>query len=147
MAYGRLGQAQKAVPLYVALISGLRTSKQAVPPVVWSGYARALAATGELTQAATALRSAVRERPNDAALHGDLGSIYAQAKEWAKAEAEFKAEVALEPAAAMGHLRLGLAMQAQGEPGAAHEIEAAAGHGAGGCGRADGVGEVACVGW
>ncbi len=125
IAYQQAGRSREAVPLFASVVSGLRTGKQAVPPAVWAGYARALAATGQLTQAATALQAAVRGQPKDATLHGDLGSIYAQQKDWSHAEDEFKTEIALDSSGAIGHLRLGLAMQAEGEAGAAHEIEIA----------------------
>jgi tetratricopeptide (TPR) repeat protein len=126
IAYQQLGQPAKAVPLFADLVAGARLGKQPVPSLVRATYARALAATGKLAQAAIEMQAAVEADPKNAALLGDLGSIYAQQKEWPRAEREFRAMVALDPNAAIAHLRLGLAMEAQGEPGALAELAQAA---------------------
>jgi tetratricopeptide (TPR) repeat protein len=117
IAYQQMGQPAKAVPLFADLIAEARMGKQRVPSVVRATYARALAATGKLALAATEMKAAVEADPGNAALLGDLGSLYAQQKEWPKAEREFRAIVALEPNNAIAHLRLGLAIEAQGEHG------------------------------
>jgi tetratricopeptide (TPR) repeat protein len=126
IAYQQVGQPSKAVPLFADLVAGARLSKQPLPSSVRATYARALAATGKLAQAAIEMQAAVEADPNNAALLGDLGSIYAQQKQWPRAERAFRAMVALNPNAAIAHLRLGLAMQAQGEPGALAELAQAA---------------------
>ena len=125
-AYQQLGQQARALPLFVDVIAGAQRSKQNLPPSIYAAYARALAATGKLAQAATEMQVAVKSDPRNATLLGELGSIHAQQKDWPRAESEFQAAVALDPGAAMGHLRLGLAMQAQSKPEALRELGQAA---------------------
>ena len=72
------------------------------------------------------MKEAVNAAPNDAALHDALGSIEAQQKNWPEAQREFAAAVQLQPEMARARLHRGLAMQAQGEPGALEQLSEAA---------------------
>ncbi len=89
-------------------------------------YGYVLATVGRVADATAQMKAATEAAPKNAKLHGDLGSLYAQQQQWALAEREFAAAVALTPLVAELHLRLGLAMQAQGEPGALKEMARAA---------------------
>jgi protein O-GlcNAc transferase len=126
LAFQQLGQQAKAVPLFADVVSGARLSKQTVPPFARAAYARSLAATGKLPQAAIEMLAAVKADPQNAALLGDLGAIYAQQNQWPEAQKTFAQAVALDPGSALEHLRLGLAMQAQSEPSALQELAQAA---------------------
>jgi protein O-GlcNAc transferase len=126
LAYQQLDQQAKAVPLFAGAATAARLSKQTLPSFVRAAYARALAATGKLPDAALEMQAAVKAAPQSAPLLGDLGSIYAQQKSWAKAESAFRDAIAIDPNSAIAHLRLGLAMQAQSEPGALQELDQAA---------------------
>jgi len=125
LAYQQAGAPAKAIPLFASLEAAAQLRKQALPAFALAPYARALAATGNLTQAASHMQTAVKADSEDAELHFELGSIYAQEKAWPQAQAEFARTVALQPAMAVAHLRLGLVMQMQGEPASINEISRA----------------------
>src|SRR5277367_961877 len=73
IAYQQIGSSAKAIPLFAELEENARLRKQALPLPVLSAYARALAATGELTQAAIEMKAALRSDPHNAELHDELG--------------------------------------------------------------------------
>lgn len=125
LAYQQAGAPAKALPLFSSLEAAAHLQKQALPPSVLASYARALAGTGNLPQAASRMQVAVKADPEDAELHSELGSIYAQEKAWPEAQAEFARAVDLRPGMAVAHLRLGLVMQAQGEADSIQEISRA----------------------
>jgi tetratricopeptide (TPR) repeat protein len=122
MAYQQAGSPAKALPLFSALQANSRVTKQPLPAFALVAYARALAATGRLPQAATAMKAAIDGDPRNAELHDALGSIEAQQKDWAGAEPEFAKAVELNPGLAAAHLHLGLAMQARGEADGLKEL-------------------------
>jgi Flp pilus assembly protein TadD len=62
----------------------------------------------------------LRERPDIPELHLELGEVYAGAFQWAKAEAEFRAQTKLQPGNAEAAYRLGTALLEQGK---AHEAQ------------------------
>ena len=53
-----------------------------LPSYFFSGYARSLAATGQPAAAVSKMKSAVTGSPQNAELHDDLGSLYAQQQNW-----------------------------------------------------------------
>jgi len=125
IAYQQIGSSAKAIPLFAELEENARLRKKALPLPVLSAYARALAATGKLTQAAIKMKAALQSDPRNAELHDELGSIYAQQKDWHAAQQEFATAVQLSPEMPVALLHLGLAMQAQGEPDGLKELSEA----------------------
>ena len=122
LAYQQLHRTTEAVALFTEAFAEARVSKRPISIPVRAAYARALATTGNLPQAAMEMETVVKAEPRNAAQIGYLGSIYAQEKHWPIAKKEFRAEVALEPNGAIGHLRLGLAMRALHEPNALEQL-------------------------
>lgn len=57
-----------------------------------------LAQDGELAEAATHERAALRLRPDDALAHADLGNVYFEQRHYADAKAEYERALALDPA-------------------------------------------------
>jgi protein O-GlcNAc transferase len=125
IAYHQIGSSAKAIPLFAELEENARLQKQALAVPVLSAYARALAATGKLTQAAIKMKAALQADPRNAELHDELGSIYAQQKDWTAAQQEFTAAIQLNPEMPVAHLHLGLAMKAQREPDGLKELSEA----------------------
>jgi protein O-GlcNAc transferase len=125
IAYQQIGSSAKAIPLFAELEENARLQKQALSVPVLSAYARALAATGMLSQAAIKMKAALQSDPRNAELHDELGSIYAQQKDWSAAQQEFTVAVQLSPELPVAHLHLGLAMQAQGESDGLKELSQA----------------------
>lgn len=126
LTYQRAGDLDKALAAYAALEAETNARHKTLPSDVLAGYARALAAAGQLDGAAVKMTRAIAADPRNAALEDDLGSIYAQQQRWAEARPHFAAAVRLSPALATAHLHLGLVMQAQGDLEACNELARAA---------------------
>ena len=129
LVYEQSGEPVKALPLFARLDAEARTARRAQPSYVLAAHARALAATRH-TEAATAImKTAVAEEAGNADLHDELGSLYAQQQKWSQAQAQFAEAVRLapklDPGSAAAHLHLGLALEAQQQPGAVDELEQA----------------------
>ncbi len=126
LAYQRAAQPAKAVTLYQSLEHSARLRHRALSGQVLGDFAKALAATGDLREATAKMKAARLADPKNVNLCNDLGSLYAQQRDWQAAQQQFAEAVRLAPDLASTHLRLGLAMQAQGEAGATSELERAA---------------------
>jgi tetratricopeptide (TPR) repeat protein len=120
-AYEQTGAFFKAAPLYARAESATRAQKQSLPPAVLSSYARVLAATGHPAEAIAHMKGAISQQANDPQLRDDLGSLYAQAQDWAHAEQEFSHAIRLRPEFAAAHLHLGFVLQAEQKPNAMQE--------------------------
>ncbi len=121
-AYEQTGQAAKALPLFAKLETASRASKHALAPATLASYARALAATGQLKEAAIKMKEAVSQNPRDPELQNDLGTLYAQLEVWPDAKLAFAAAIQARPEFAVAHLRLALTLQALHQPGALDEL-------------------------
>jgi protein O-GlcNAc transferase len=126
MGYQKLGLASKANPLFSAVESKAHTEQRNLPTYFLAAYARSLVATGRLGLAVTEMQSALRGEPQNAELHDELGSIYAQQKHWADAQREFADAVTSDPKNAMAHLHLALTMEEQHLPDAQTQLLEAA---------------------
>ncbi len=115
LAFDQIGSAEKALPLFPSLEADARLQKRELPSYALAAYARALAAGASIPQAVLKMKAAVASDSQNAELHDELGSLYAQQKDWANAQQEFAAAVRLNPHLAIAHLHLGLAMRAQGQ--------------------------------
>jgi protein O-GlcNAc transferase len=115
MAYEQIGSPEKAIPLFSKLEVEARLQKHTLPSYVLAAYARSLAATQKVEPAIVQMKAAIATDSQDAALHDELGSLYAQQRGWADAEREFAEAIRLNPNLAIAHLHLGLVMQAQGQ--------------------------------
>ena len=122
LAYQRAGALDKAIATYAALETRTAAQHKPLPPSVLANYARALAAAGQLEQAAAKMKAAAAADPHNATFEDDLGSIYARQQRWSDAQPHFAAASRLAPTLAIAHLHLGLALQAQGDPEALHEL-------------------------
>jgi tetratricopeptide (TPR) repeat protein len=120
-AYEQTGAAAKAVPLYARAVASAHAQKLPVAAGVLAAYARALAATGQGAAAIARMREAVAQQPGNAQQRDDLGSLYAQARDWPHAERAFSEAIRLQPELAAAHLHLGFVFQAEQKPQAAHE--------------------------
>jgi protein O-GlcNAc transferase len=126
MAYGQIGASEKAISLFSKVETESRLQKYALPSYVLAAYARSLAANRQIGPAITKMRAAIGTDSQNAELHDELGSLYAQQKDWGHAQEEFTTAIHLNSNLAAAHLHLGLAMQAQGEGKAMSEMMEAA---------------------
>jgi protein O-GlcNAc transferase len=122
LAYGQIGASEKAISLFSKVEADSRLQKHALPSYVLAGYARSLAANGQIGPAITKMKVALAIDPQNAELHDEMGSLYAQQKVWNHAQEEFAAAIHLNPDLAAAHLHLGLAMRARGEGDAMPEM-------------------------
>jgi protein O-GlcNAc transferase len=122
LAYEQGGQSAKALPWFAKLEAVSRTEKHPLPANVLASYARALAATQQLSAAIARMKEAVAEDPHNADLQDDLGSLYAQRQDWPNARLAFTAASQANPDLALAHLHLGMTLQAQQQPGALDEL-------------------------
>jgi protein O-GlcNAc transferase len=126
MAYEQIGFPGKALPLFSKCEAGARLQKRTLPSYALAGYARSLAANHQTGLAVTKMKAALAVDSQNAALHDELGSLYAQQKDWTHAQGEFAAAIELNPNLAVAHLHLGLAMRARDEKGGISELMQAA---------------------
>jgi protein O-GlcNAc transferase len=103
-----------AVPLFRAALAS------SPPPVLSEdeslAYAKALAATGDLTSAENRLRNALATAPNSAQLNDALGTLLAQGGQLDQALAFFRHAIADDPTFARGQYHLGVALLANDRP-------------------------------
>lgn len=125
LAYEQIGSPEKAVPLFSKVDADAHLHGRVLPSYVLAAYARSLAADKKTGLAVAKMKAAVATDSEDAELHDELGSLYAQQKSWAEAQEEFAAAIRLKPNLAVAHLHLGLAMQAQGERDGVAELKQA----------------------
>jgi len=122
MAFEQSGQPAKAIPWFTKLDAAARIEKHPLPAEVLAAYARSLAASHQFASAVGKMREALTESPQNARLHDELGSIYAQQQDWPNAQEAFRAAVQADPNFAMAHLHLALTLQAEQQPGALQEF-------------------------
>lgn len=125
LAYEQAGEPARAVTLFAKLDSAARLAKKPLPPEVLAAYARSLAATHQLEAAIRQLKQALAEAPHNAGLWDELGSIYGQQQNWADANRAFSSALAVDPGLAVAHFHLGMALEAEQQPGAAEELRKA----------------------
>ena len=125
MAYLQSGQPAKSLHLFAQLDAAARLQQHPLNPSILAAYAHALAATGNLPQAELKMKAAIQAAPRNAQFHDDLGSIEAQQKNWPAAQQEFATALHLDPQSPAAHLHLGLALQAQNQPGALDQLQQA----------------------
>lgn len=112
-AYEQTGASAKAVPLYARAVASARAQKQPIAASVLASYARDLSATGQPMAAIARMKEAVAQQARNPQLHDNLGSLYAQVKDWTDAEPEFAEAIRLKPDFAAAHLHLGFVLQAE----------------------------------
>jgi protein O-GlcNAc transferase len=125
MVYAQSGANAKAIPLFQKLDAEARSSQHPLNATVLAAYARSLAQLGETRRAIAEMKQAVALEERNADLHDELGSLYAQVKDWAPAEQEFSGAIRLNDASASAHLHLGLVLEAEQKPGVMEEIRKA----------------------
>jgi protein O-GlcNAc transferase len=103
IAYCRQGNWQKSIALFKALQSEGVT----LQPDVLAVYARALDGAGDAVGAEKVLRAALDAAPKNASLHDNLGSVLAEQKRYADAEAEFGKAVELDGGTVAYQVHLG----------------------------------------
>jgi protein O-GlcNAc transferase len=123
MVYAQTGAHAKAIPLFEKLEAASRLDHHPLSATVLEAYARSLQATGQTHRALVQMKQAVAQDGHNAALHDELGSLYAIEENWAPAEQEFSEAVHLKGDLATAHLHLGLVLEAEHKPGGVEECE------------------------
>jgi protein O-GlcNAc transferase len=113
MAYAQSGAAAKSIPLFAKIEAASNAERHPLPSAALAAYARALATAGQKTTATTKMKEALAAEPNSAELHDELGSLYAQQKNWPSAQQEFSEAIRLKDDFAEAHLHLGFVLQAE----------------------------------
>jgi len=121
LAYEQAGESANALPLFAKMESTAVAEGQALPSYVQASYVRALVATGQTEAAINRLKHLVAQDAGNPELHDELGSIYAQARDWERAEQEFTDAIRLKDDLAAAHLHLGFVLQAENKSGASTE--------------------------
>jgi protein O-GlcNAc transferase len=122
MAYAQIGSPEKAIPLFARLEAGAHLQNRPLPSYVLAAYARALEETQKVGPAITKMKAALATDSQNPELHDELGSLYAQQKDWSDAQHEFATAISLNPNLAAAHVHLGLVMQAQGQANGLTEL-------------------------
>jgi Flp pilus assembly protein TadD len=86
MAYEQIGLPEKAIPLFARLEADAHLQKRTLPSYVLAAYARALAVTQRIGPAVIKMKAALAMDPQNAELHDELGSLFAQQKDWSGAQ-------------------------------------------------------------
>lgn len=120
-AYEQMGAPAKAVPLYARAVAAARAQKQPIAAGVLASYARDLAAAGQPTAAIARMKEAVALEARNPQLRDNLGSLYAQVKDWSGAEQAFAEAIRLKPDFAAAHLHLGFVLKAELKPDAVQQ--------------------------
>jgi len=120
IAYAETGAHAKALPLFAKAETAVRARGSLLPAQISVLYARSLAAEGHTESAIVRMKEAAAEAGDSAQIHDDLGSLYAQRRDWANAEEQFDEALRLQPDFAEAHLQLGFVFQAEqkGDPAA-----------------------------
>ena len=117
LAYEHSGEAAKALPWFAKLEAASRTDKRPLPPYVLASYARTLAAVRQFPAAVAKMKEAIAGDPQNAESLDELGSLYAQQRDWSHAKQAFAAAIQANPDLAVAHLHLAMTLQAEGQPG------------------------------
>jgi len=121
MVYVQTGAHAKAIPLFAKLEAASRTDHHPLSTTVLEAYARSLQSSGQTHSAIAQMRQAVAQDGRNAALHDELGSLYAIEKNWQPAEQQFREALTLKDDSAIAHLHLGLVLNAEQTAGAEDE--------------------------
>jgi protein O-GlcNAc transferase len=121
MVYVQTGAATRAIPLFAKLEATANAENHPLPAAVVTAYARALAAAGQTAAATVRMKQAIAEDARNPELRDDLGSLYAQQREWSSAEVQYREAIRLKEDFAIAHLHLGFVYQAEQNPSAASE--------------------------
>ena len=122
LAYEKSGEGAQALPWFAKLETASHAEKRALPTYVLVSYARALAAVQQYPAAVVRMKESIARDPSNADLHDELGSIYAQNRDWPNAKQAFITALQLNPNLAMAHMHLGITLQSEREPGALDEL-------------------------
>ena len=122
LAYEQIGAPAKAIPHFAKLDEIARAQGHHLPPAVLAAYVRSLAATKQWNDATAKMQAALASDPQNAELHDECGSLYAQQHDWSKAQQQFAEAIRLQPGFAAAHLHLGITLEAAGQPGALAEL-------------------------
>ncbi len=118
IAYAETGAYAKALPLFAKAETAAMARGTRLPAQATVLYAKSLAAMGHTESAIAHMKEAAAQAGASAELHDDLGSLYAQSKDWPRAEEEFNEALRIQPALAEAHLQLGFVLEAEqkGDP-------------------------------
>ncbi len=113
LAYAETGAHAKALPLFAKADAAAAARKSKLPSQMLMLYARSLAATGHTDAAIARMKEAAAQSGETAQIHDELGSLYAQRKDWPHAAEEFDRALRMNPNLAEAHLHLGFVLQAE----------------------------------
>ena len=122
LAFEQSGQPAKAVPLFAKLEATAKASGHPLALPLTTSYVHALTANGQFHEATLLMEKAVEENPGSPELEDELGSLFAKQLDWPDAEKAFDSVVKAKPGLAIGHLHLGLALQAEDKAGFLDEL-------------------------
>jgi len=125
LAYEQGGDPTKAIEHFSRLEEVARAQGHNLPASTFVAYARCLAATKQWNAATQKIQEALASDPQNAQLHDEVGTFYADKKDWPKAEEQFREAIRLKPALASAHLHLGWALQSEGQPVGLADIQEA----------------------
>jgi len=125
LAYEQSGEPAKAISHFSKLDETARAQGRSLPPATLAAYARSLASTKQWSAATSKMQEAVAADPQNAELHDDFGTIYAQQQDWPKAQQQFGEAIRLKPSFVLAHLHLAFARKALHQPGELDELQTA----------------------
>ena len=107
VAYAESGAQAKALPLFASADAAARARGARMPAQVIVLYAKSFAAAGHTESAIARMKEAAAEAGASPQIDDDLGSLYAQRKDWSHAEEQFEGALRMHPNLAEAHLHLG----------------------------------------
>jgi protein O-GlcNAc transferase len=125
LAWEQSGQAAKALPWFAKLEAASRSEKRPLQGEVLAAYARCLAAAGQQESAVEKMKQAVAAAPRNGEWLDELGTIYAQQRNWSQAQRAFNAALQIDPRLAMAHFHLGVTLESERQSGALEELRRA----------------------
>jgi tetratricopeptide (TPR) repeat protein len=125
LAWEQSGEPAKALPWFAKLEAASRNEKRPLQAEVLAAYARCLAAAGEHGSAIEKMQEAIAAAPRNGEWLDELGTIYAQQRNWSQAERAFNAALQINPRMAMAHFHLGVTLESERPSGAVEELRKA----------------------
>jgi len=107
MSYTQAGDFKDALSIF----EKLPASSSRLPPDLLAAYARAEFDAGQYPESIARMQDAIAASPANALFYDELGSMYAQQKNWPLAQSAFQQAIKIDPAFAMAHFHLGAALE------------------------------------
>ena len=125
IAYTQIGATEQALALFARLDDAAKTSGHPLSASATATYARALA-PAKLDAAIARMQTAIAQEPGNAEWYDELGSLYAQGRQWPQAAQSFRHAIELNHQSATAHFHLGVALEKERNADAIGELKLAA---------------------